>query len=227
MMMTTEDRPTILAISGRKGSGKSTLAKRIVSTTNEAGGWAWRFSLADPVKRFAADLLGLSYAQINGTDEEKNEPVAHLLWENFPVPRAIKGRRGPMTGREVIQHYATEIFRAHHPEVFVDRVVESIDAFASLHPHSIAVIDDVRFRTEVIALKEQGARILRLTRSPHSDWHASETDLNGYGRFDCTIANDGLTPEECWEAAQPFLYGWKFLSDGNNNSECKDFGLQN
>src|ERR1035437_9289925 len=87
------------------------------------------YSFADPLKRFIIDILNVPEESCYGTDAQKNAPVPHILWENFPQecrPIAKKHHdsnlqefsgiaamepwteyvlaTGPMTGREIMQY---------------------------------------------------------------------------------------------------------------------------
>lgn len=43
------------------------------------------YSFADPLKDFCINVLGASRESCYGTDEQKDAPIAHLLWENTPL----------------------------------------------------------------------------------------------------------------------------------------------
>ncbi len=71
----------IVAISGRKQAGKDTCYKFL----REYVPGIHHFYYADALKRMAIDVLGCNERLVYGGDDEKNVPVEHLLWENFPL----------------------------------------------------------------------------------------------------------------------------------------------
>ena len=42
------------------------------------------YSFADELKRICIELFNIPYECVFGTDEQKNQPQEHLLWENMP-----------------------------------------------------------------------------------------------------------------------------------------------
>lgn len=197
----------ILAISGKKGSGKSTLARRIVAQVEARRGImaAQRIELAEPLKQFAVRLLGLPEHLVYGDDDAK-ETLTDYLWENFPVAEAIRGRTGRMKVRELLQSYATEVFRAHESDIFIDRCLEEIGRRQIVFPDMVALVDDMRFLNEAIAFRERGGTLVRLMGGRGGDGHRSETELDRYGRFDLVLDNRGLSADETWAEIQPFLH---------------------
>lgn len=222
----------ILAISGRKQSGKSSTCRYIEQ--------AWghtdvvvveEFSFADPLKDMCVKLLGLKPERVRGTDEQKNSPVPHLLWENFPVVEArsrwwwdgdvAKYHSGPMTGREVMQYWGTEVFRRAYPDVWAKAAVQAIDdrAFEFAIENCgdfdrtntlVAVLPDCRFPNEVQAVKDAGGYVLRLTRNPHpGDTHPSEIALDAenydWSNFDLVYDNSNQTVPEQMAGLTPWL----------------------
>lgn len=81
---------------------------------------------------------------------------------------------GPMTAREFMQFFGTEIMRKMYPNIWVDNTIKRILAEGS----ELAVIPDVRFPNEVESILENGGEVIRLTRVYEEDDHASETCLD-------------------------------------------------
>ena len=79
------------------------------------------YAFADVLKEFAVDVLGLEYNQVYGTNEEKNSPT-HLLWENMPTGN----NKGPMTGREVLQYFGSDICRKMYENIWFDACIRRI-----------------------------------------------------------------------------------------------------
>jgi len=195
------------------------------------------YSFADLLKQgVCMDVLGLQYEQCYGTDDEKNEPT-HLKWEDMPgmitnkkLFDAIYERclgpemeedlqdigfkmhyhePGHMSGREVMQYVGTDIFRKMYSDVWADATVRRIQQDQS----EMAIICDLRFPNEVMAIKNAGGKVMRLTRNPFGDQdaHESETALDkenfDWDQFDWIIDNASDTVEgQCeltYKALQP------------------------
>lgn len=169
------------------------------------------YSFADLLKQSVCmDLLGLSWEQCYGTDDQKNAPT-HLRWENMPGVITNKNNwstytaairewglkihePGPMTGREVMQFAGTEIFRKMYQDVWAQSTVNRILKDGS----KFAVITDCRFPNEVEAVQKAGGKVIRFTRCPFpDDNHASETALDkenfDWDRFDAIIDNEDMS----------------------------------
>lgn len=195
------------------------------------------YSFADNLKqKVCIEILGLTYEQCYGTDEQKNS-LTNLKWEDMPgvitdieadyvddrytssesLPfgdmRIIVHPAGAMTAREVMQFVGTKIFRKMYNNVWVDstisRIVEdNVD---------LAIIADCRFPNEVEGVQAAGGKVIRLLRTPHEDNDESETALDGYEGFDLIIDNQHLTIKETNSLIERYLrdIGWfpKYLLD--------------
>lgn len=180
------------------------------------------YSLADPLKYgVCMGLLGMSYEQCFGTDEEKNTPTK-IRWENVPGivdPEDIRKELhdslmgcqlhepGPMTAREVMQHIGTNIFRRMLPDIWIDATIQKIRA----ETPELAIISDVRFPNEVEGIQKAGGKVIRLTFNPHNSDHKSETALDNYEGFDAVIDNANLSMHEKNMEAYKILKSWNFL----------------
>jgi len=215
----------ILGVSGRMQSGKTTTYLGIAS--------AWdnhfhahkslpivaveEFSMAKHLKRFCVDVLGLKPEQVDGTNEQKNSVVPHLLWENFPVPGVANGRSGPMTGRQVMEAWGTQIFRRSDPDIWLRKSLadildreRQIRELPGIERRLIAIIPDVRFPNEVKGIQEQGGYVLRLTRNPYPEsTHECETALDpdkfNWARFDKVYDNSQEDAEAQMRGLAPWL----------------------
>ena len=98
------------------------------------------YAFADVLKEFAVDVLGLEHNQVYGTNEEKNSPT-HLLWENTPTGN----NKGPMTGREVLQYFGSDICRKMYENFLFDACIRRIKK----DKPELALISDVRFPIEI------------------------------------------------------------------------------
>jgi len=155
------------------------------------------YSFADPIKEFCIDVLGIKPEQVYGTDEQKNVPT-EFLWEKFPTNfRPIissrteivsspmeyvtdtqvvnEYKKGPMTAREVMQVFGTDIMRnMFSPMVWVNACIRKIQK----DNPKIAIIADLRFPSELEAVEKAGGFIVRLERKLFNDNHPSETSLD-------------------------------------------------
>ena len=159
------------------------------------------YSFADNLKQICVDLFSIPPECAWGTDEQKNQPQEHLLWEN--MPKAINSsmmkkllppdartshgwKEGPMTAREFMQFLGTDVMRKMYEPVWVQSCVNKIKHEQS----SLAIVADVRFPNEVDAIKNAGGSVVRLNRANRADNHPSETALDDYD-FDHYIDNTG------------------------------------
>ena len=125
------------------------------------------YAFADVLKEFAVDVLGLEYNQVYGTNEEKNSPT-HLLWENMPTGN----NKGPMTGREILQYFGSDICRKMYENIWFDACIRRI---RKDNPE-LALISDVRFPNEIKGVQNEGGVVFGLPRDivNGKDTHSSE-----------------------------------------------------
>ena len=147
------------------------------------------YNFADSLKDMCINLFGFTYEQAYGTNDQKNQLQEHLLWENMPgvisksdafylengghLPLTIHDP-GPMTAREFMQFFGTDIMRKIHNNVWANACINKITKEGS----DLAIIADVRFPNEVEAINKAGGKVLRLERNVHEDDHHSETALD-------------------------------------------------
>ena len=189
------------------------LGKLLIKTTNAKGieGWGefdierkdeefieyahynmWPFvkayNFADSLKDMCINLFGFTYEQAYGTNDQKNQVLDHIRWEDMPRFQNMKlmkkmpidakkswgWREGEMTAREFMQFFGTDIMRKIHNNVWANACINKITKEGS----DLAIIADVRFPNEVEAIKKAGGKVLRLERNVHEDDHDSETALD-------------------------------------------------
>ena len=194
----------ILGICGRKRHGKDTVGHFLQSQ-----GRYTPIAFADPIKRIAMDIYGLSYDQCYGSDEFKE---------------AVDSRWG-VTPRHIMQQIGTEVARAIHPETWVRYCLSTIDKASGgeqplIHwapargfvaartdllipeidirgPYTVLtrwVITDVRFPNEAEHIRAAGGKIIKVVRpsleGKQGDTHSSETSIDEI-EPDHLILNDG------------------------------------
>lgn len=178
------------------------------------------YSFADTLKTFCVETLGLSPEQVYGTDAQKNS-ATHIKWEDVPgcvtnktlynwliktskkkneLNSDYKGRvnlfyhaPGNMTGREVMQHFGTEMVRSLNDGAWRNSCLNKIITENPVY----AFIADLRFIDEFSAIKNAGGYCIKLMRNSTTskDAHASENELDGIEDkyWDIVISNDSYS----------------------------------
>jgi hypothetical protein len=123
------------------------------------------------------------------TKEVLEEEWGNMLCDWFPKDHEYGSKRmqesldrinltyhaaGPMTAREFMQYFGTDIMRKMYSNIWVDNTIKKILAEGS----ELAVIPDVRFPNEVEAVLANGGEVIRLSRVYEEDGHQSETCLD-------------------------------------------------
>jgi hypothetical protein len=162
------------------------------------------YSFADLLKQnVCMGVLGLSFPQCYGTDEDKNS-LTHLKWEDMPgrepEHNLVFHKKGSMTAREVMQFVGTDIFRKMWSDVWVEGLFRKIKK----ERPKIAVITDCRFNNELLIGKNYEAKSVHLTRGK-GDGHESETALDNYTDYDFVLDNKNMSlAEQCKEVDKIF-----------------------
>ena len=193
--------------SGQKGWGEFDVGRTDDTFIQYAEEAMWphvkMYSFADTLKSLAVHLFGLRPEQVYGSEAGKNS-LTQFRWEDMPGDTSDIGpngkichHKGPMTAREFMQHFGTDIMRKMYPNIWVDNTIKKILAEGS----ELAVIPDVRFPNEVEAILSNGGEVIRLSRVYEEDGHQSETCLDpenfDHSKFTYVIENaeigiDGL-----------------------------------
>jgi hypothetical protein len=187
----------IIGIAGEKRHGKDSVAdfiphpKRIVK-------------FAEPVKEIARWVYGLTEAQVDGNEQDKETVIPE--WGVSP--------------RQIMQKIGTEMGREIHPDTWIRFLRKRIDDFLSWikinpgDPPIIFVVSDVRYPNEAEAIRSWGGSIWRVLRpglpSSGVDQHPSETSIKTI-RPDLTIVNDG-TLSQLKEKVE-YLYNLHYIGE--------------
>ena len=99
--------------------------------------------------------------------------------------RSFDWKEGPMTAREFMQFFGTDVCRKMYEPIWVDSCLKEIKK----EQPELAIIADVRFPNEAKAIEKAGGTLLRLTRHVFKDEHSSEKALDDYP-FDRMIENN-------------------------------------
>ena len=150
------------------------------------------YSFADPLKTIATELFNIPHKNVYGTNKDKDQKVKHLLWENIPgVKYSYSAKEGPMTAREFLQYFGTDIMRKIWEPVWCSGTINKIMKEDS----ELAIIADVRFPNEVESIKDNNGYVYWMKRSVFEDTHASEVTLlpenYDHDNFDGTLINEG------------------------------------
>jgi hypothetical protein len=181
-------------------------AERYANTSYFSKCGAKIYSFADPLKRFCIDVLGVPEQGCYGTDEEKNAPIEHLLWQNFPVKEVIEGRTGPMSGRDVLQVFGTDVVRKFYNDAWARGTYSSIRRDG----HQLSLICDARFPNELDMGESVNAKSIRMLRRIFADVHKSETALDDrpLNRYTVILDNRELDIAQQCKALDPYIDEW-------------------
>ena len=179
-----------------------------------------KYSFADTLKEIAITMFDLKYEQVYGSEAHKQQQVPHLRWENMPgiytghepnLHDYVKYHEsGPMTVREFLQFFGTEIMRKMYDPVWINRTMRDIQAEEPL----IAIIDDCRFENEIRAIQEAGGKVIGLTRQPYEDSHASEQIVKNHADlFDAVIDNQDMSINDMCNNVIQHISEWGWLSE--------------
>ena len=120
----------IIGASGKKQSGKNTLCEGIAEFFKPIFGedQVKMYSFADMLKeKVCMDVMGLTYEQCYGTDEEKNS-VTTYMWERLPREIRHQNRRGEnrAPNGEICEFIYPGIIIIHQQSctVFVDGIIQ-------------------------------------------------------------------------------------------------------
>jgi hypothetical protein len=177
------------------------------------------YSFADNLKQVCMNLFDIPHDCLYGTDEQKNQLQEHLLWENMPgvitCPElwdhmhpdgeseysVTYHKPGPMTAREFMQYFGTDICRKIYQPIWVNGLLKQIE----YDQPPIAVITDCRFINEMKAMRKNNALLVRLLRSPYNSDHASEKEVDDWKDYDCVIDNREMSVQESCDSLLDFL----------------------
>ena len=90
--------------------------------------------------------------------------------------RSFDWKEGPMTAREFMQFFGTDVCRKMFEPIWVNACINKIRREQS----QLAIIADVRFGNEAKSIEEAGGKLVRLTRNVYNDNHSSEVALDDY-----------------------------------------------
>jgi len=132
----------VIGLVGVSGSGKSVVARHLQDSNSHPR--VYRARLAGPIKTMLR-AMGLSRDDVDGLNKELVHP---LLQGNSP--RYAMQTLGTEWGRDTIGK-----------NIWIDILFHSLENGRSV---DVAIIDDVRFPNEILAIKDRGGVIWRIDR---------------------------------------------------------------
>lgn len=166
----------IIGIGYKRRRGKDTFAAFLFNALSNMGYTCKLTSFAEPLKRhIATGIFGLTRAQTDGDEKELVDPY----WDMAP--------------REILQKAGTECFRKVFGDDFWIRCLWRY--LVNTTPTDFAIIRDVRFMNEAMAVKRRRGILIAVHRyvdpDPAIDMHPSETELDRFTEWDFTVNNIG------------------------------------
>lgn len=213
----------IVAIMGLARSGKDTAADYLVRHHGLV-----RVALADPMKRFCAQVFDFTHDQLHGNlRDAPDHRYPRLTWREGSTPETEVGVTEYLTPRFALQTLGTEWGRACYENVWIDyglRVAHTVleghdyDPYRGivlrtkppvLFPVRGVVFSDLRFQNEFDAFKKAGALMVRIHR-PGTEpvvglpGHASERDQHVVPdtAFDVVLRNTSTLAHLYWQIAE-------------------------
>lgn len=172
----------IIGISGKMNAGKDTLADMLIGTFSVTHPEivCKKYSFARVLKNVAAEAFGIWDPSLFDSREFKKS--FNLFWD--------------ATNRVLLQKVGTAFRETFGTNFWVKRLFKEI---ASQRP-DIAIISDVRYKSEVEGIEAAGGLVIRVNRdfsdgSESEQKHASETELDNYEGFSFTVENNGSLEE--------------------------------
>lgn len=174
----------IIGFRGRKGVGKNFVASRVEALIGTRLGKAVESgAFADPIKKFLVDNLYIEHEWCYGSDADKNTPTRYN-WELMfdDVRRDNNKHSGPMSSREVMQVFGTDICRRiFGSDIWVQAMKRRIDRSEA----DFFLITDVRFANEVEIVRDVwGGQVWQIVgpqrgeESTKKDSHPSESQVD-------------------------------------------------
>jgi hypothetical protein len=163
------------------------------------------YHFADPLKEMASNLFGLDEKLIYGSNEDKDTKTP-FAWSDVPMGDTNNNQN--MSIREFLEYFGTKIIRKIKNDAWAEFTIKRITRENS----NIAVIPDVRFPNEVLAIQDAGGKVIRLTRDKFSSNAEAESaldeDVFDWSQFDSVIDNQNISIEALCEELNKINNYW-------------------
>jgi hypothetical protein len=211
----------IISISGFIGSGKDTVADYLVANYGFK-----RESFASSLKDAVSVVFNWDREMLEGLTPESRD------WREEPDTWWTMRLGKTITPRMVLQQWGTEVIRAGFHD---DMWIASLERRLADSTNNI-VITDCRFPNEMAALKNIGAKVVRVVRGPEPEWydlaldskefmaaawpeiHASEYSWVG-SQFDAILDNNG-TIEDLYKQVRGLVQDHQ-LTNLHHDLQCQ------
>jgi hypothetical protein len=165
-------QPILIGFLGQKRVGKDTCADYLV----EKYGFQ-KYAMATPMKDAIKIIFKLSDEQLYGNAKEIVDP------------------RWGVTPRELMNFIGVDTLKIRLPELYPqigDVYVKHLEIILQENPESSFAMSDLRFQTDVDAIKKLGGIIVKVTRPQliNKDQHISEKGIENIHGIDYEIVND-------------------------------------
>jgi len=180
----------IIGICGFIGSGKDTAADYLCNFHNFK-----RESFASTLKDAVANVFGWDRDLLEGrtqTSRQWREQADEWWATRLDIPH--------LTPRFVLQHWGTNVLRAHfHDDIWI----ASLENKLRTAKDSI-VISDCRFPNEIAGLKQQGAKVVWVQRGVTPHWYSIAEQANkGDVKATAWLAKENIHASEySWAGTQ-------------------------
>jgi len=195
----------IIGISGFQGSGKDTIADYLQNIYGFK-----RDSFAATLKDAVAAVFGWDRELLEGRTTESR------TWRETVDPWWAKRLNMPdLTPRLVLQKWGTEVARkSWHDDTWIASLENKL-----VKAHNDIVITDVRFPNEILAVRNAGGIVIRVTRGPEPSWYGVALAANNHLQPNASaeiLTELGIHPSEwAW-------VGTEFDATIDNNSPGLD-----
>ena len=151
----------LIGIVGLIGSGKDTVSDRLV----EKHGYQ-KDSFAKSLKDAVASMFNWDREMLEGNTESSRH------WREQPDKFWSEKFGKPVTPRWVLQYFGTEVMRGQMYDAIW------VDSCMGRYKGQNTVIADTRFPNEVIQIRKQGGKIIRVKRGPDPEWFVNYVEGN-------------------------------------------------
>jgi hypothetical protein len=108
------------------------------------------------------------------------------------VFKFIIHKPGPMTVREFLQYFGTNICRSMYKNVWIDATLNQIESDAP----DLALISDARFDNELLEIKKRGGIVIGLKRTIDNSKNKHASEIINFDLCDAVIDNSNMTISE-------------------------------